>query len=442
MAVEEQSLPDLVEMLRAKQRRSWEEGERVDTESYFALYPRLLADPTSALQMVYNEVLLCEEEGAGPRLEDYVRRFPQFTDELPPLFEVHRALESDELLAAPANGVSSDRTLPLNVPAAAAAWPTIAGHEILGELGRGGMGVVYKARQIGLNRVVALKMILAGNHADPGQLARFRAEAEAVARLQHPNIVQIHDVGEQDGRPYFSLEFVDGGNLAQDLDGTPWPARPAATLIRTLAGAMHAAHEKGIVHRDLKPANILLHKNEGGRTKDEKEPVPVGSSFILHPSSFLPKITDFGLAKHLDAGVGQTGTGAVLGAASYMAPEQADSKVGEVGPASDVYALGAILYELLTGRPPFLATTRLDTLRQLLHEEPLPLSASMSRWPAISTRSVSNAFKRNRRNAMPAHWLCPMTWDGSLPINRSTPAVPVPWSEVGAGAGETSGLPC
>jgi WD40 repeat protein/tRNA A-37 threonylcarbamoyl transferase component Bud32 len=228
--------------------------------------------------------------------------------------------------------------------------PGVAGYEVLGELGRGGMGVVYKARQKSLNRTVALKMILAGGHAGADELLRFRREAEAVARLQHPNIVQIYEVGEQEGRPYFSLEYVSGGSLASQLNGTPLPTGRAAELVATLARAMHAAHEQGIVHRDLKPVNVLL-------TADG-----------------TPKITDFGLAKQMDSGKGQTQSGSVLGTPSYMAPEQAGGKTKEVGPPADVYALGALLYECLTGRPPFRAETPLDTLLQVVSDEPVPPS--------------------------------------------------------------------
>ena len=224
----------------------------------------------------------------------------------------------------------------------------VANYEILGELGRGGMGVVYKARHIQLNRQVALKMILAGIHAGPQAQARFRIEAETAARLQHPHIVQIYEVGEADGKPFLSLEFVTGGTLADKLDGTPWPARPAAQMVESLARAMHVAHLAGIVHRDLKPANVLLTK-EG-----------------------LPKISDFGLAKQLDSDGGQTASGAILGTPSYMAPEQAGGQGKSVGPAADIYALGAILYELLTGRPPFKAATPLDTVLQVVSNEPVP----------------------------------------------------------------------
>jgi WD40 repeat protein len=233
---------------------------------------------------------------------------------------------------------------------AVAALPEPPGYEILGELGRGGMGVVYLARQRKLNRPVALKMVLAGGHAGEQDLARFRIEAEAVARLQHPNVVQIYEVGEANGLPFLCLEYCGGGSLEKKLDGTPLPPAEAVVLIETLARAVHAAHRTGVVHRDLKPANVLL-------TAD-------GS----------PKITDFGLAKQLDSQKGQTQSGAVLGTPSYMAPEQAAGKGKEVGPAADTYALGAILYEVLTGRPPFRAATPLDTLVQVVGDEPVPPS--------------------------------------------------------------------
>jgi WD40 repeat protein/tRNA A-37 threonylcarbamoyl transferase component Bud32 len=226
--------------------------------------------------------------------------------------------------------------------------PTVAGYEILAELGRGGMGVVYKARQTKLNRLVALKMILSGAHARPEDLARFSAEAEAVAGLRHPHIVQIYDVGEQGGLPFFSLEFVEGGTLADRLDGTPWEAPRAAQMVELLARAMHAAHTAGVIHRDLKPANVLL-------TADG-----------------TPKVTDFGLAKRLDGAGSQTRTGTIMGTPSYMAPEQAGGRTHDLGPATDVYALGAVLYELLTGRPPFRAATDLDTVLQVINREPVP----------------------------------------------------------------------
>jgi peroxiredoxin/tRNA A-37 threonylcarbamoyl transferase component Bud32 len=238
---------------------------------------------------------------------------------------------------------TADTPLPSDSPR-----PAVLGYQILDELGRGGMGVVYKARQLRLNRVVALKMILAGAHAGTKEQERFRSEAEAVAKLQHPNIVQIYEVSESEGRPYFSLEYVDGGSLAQQLDGTPQAARKSAELVAAVARAMDAAHKQNVVHRDLKPANVLL-------TRDGK-----------------PKVTDFGLAKHMDSEQGQTRTGAILGTPSYMAPEQAAGRNREIGPAADVYALGAILYEMLTGRPPFRGETPMDTMLQVVGDEPIP----------------------------------------------------------------------
>jgi tetratricopeptide (TPR) repeat protein/tRNA A-37 threonylcarbamoyl transferase component Bud32 len=231
---------------------------------------------------------------------------------------------------------------------AAGVEAVVAGYEILSELGRGGMGVVYKARQVSLKRIVALKMVLAGGHAGAQQLARFYTEAEAVAQLQHPNIVQIFEVGEHEGLPFFSLEFVDGGSLAQKIAGKPQPPREAAETVQLLALAMAMAHQAGVIHRDLKPANVLL-------TDDG-----------------LPKITDFGLAKRLEGDSAQTKSGTLMGTPSYMAPEQARGDTHQIGPLADLYALGAILYELLTGRPPFVGTTLLETLEQVRSQEPVP----------------------------------------------------------------------
>ena len=233
--------------------------------------------------------------------------------------------------------------------------PEIAGYEILDELGRGGMGVVYKARQIALNRMVALKMILAGAHAKPKDLERFRAEAQAVARFQHPGIVQIYEVGESNGMPYFSLEFVAGDTLSKKISHDPKPPEYAARIVESLALAMNYAHEHGIIHRDLKPANVLLAEDG------------------------TPKITDFGLAKTLEADSGQTQAGTVLGTPSYMAPEQANGEA--VGPLADVYSLGGILYDLLTGRPPFSGSSVLDTLEMVRSREPVPPSSLAGKLP-------------------------------------------------------------
>ena len=276
--------------------------------------------------------------------------FPTVAERFEESTNLHSAIPAD-----------SCGTIPGSVPptghSAARGTPTIPGYEILGELGRGGMGVVYRARQVQLNRPCALKMILAGAHAAPESAARFLAEAQALARLQHPNIIQIHHIGKVDGLPFFELEYLPGGSLSQRLDGIPWLPQRAAGLIEQLAGALAEAHRLGIVHRDLKPANVLLAADD------------------------TPRITDFGLAKMLDSESRLTRSDLILGSPSYMAPEQAEGRSREVGPAADIYALGSILYELLVGRPPFRGTTVLETLDQVKGSEPVPPSRLVPRPP-------------------------------------------------------------
>lgn len=246
--------------------------------------------------------------------------------------------------------VDTDRTgphTPLILGGKQIRIPAIPGFEILGILGKGGMGVVFKARQVALDRIVALKMILGGDNATPEALARFEAEARAVARFQHPNIIQIYEVGLTGDLPYFSLEFVEGGPLSKKISREPQDPTYAAKTVETLARAMHYAHERGVIHRDLKPANVLL------------------------AADGTPKITDFGLAKQLEQDSGQTLGGTVLGTPSYMAPEQAAGELEKVGPLADVYALGASLYDMLTGRPPFVGSSVLNTLEMVRNHEPV-----------------------------------------------------------------------
>jgi tetratricopeptide (TPR) repeat protein/tRNA A-37 threonylcarbamoyl transferase component Bud32 len=369
----EDSLPLSAELRIDALCRSFEAAwKAVDTGDTRPRIENCLADVGEAERWpLLRELLRVElhyRRGENPGTEEYRRRFPTYAGRLAPLFQEpalpgrgQRTAPEDNRLDAAAlskpDGYADDTppAPPRDRPAGGqsgtprGALPSIPGYEILGELGRGGMGVVYQGRHVALNRPVALKMIRAGALAGGPEVSRFRAEAEAVARLQHPNIVQVYDVGEHGGPPYFSLEFCPGGSLAAKLGRTPLPPGSAAPLVEALARAMHTAHGAGVIHRDLKPANVLL------------------------AADGTPKITDFGLAKKLDE-AGQTASGAVVGTPSYMAPEQARGRSKDVGPWTDVYALGAILYECLTGRPPFKAASALETLAQVLTQEPVPPS--------------------------------------------------------------------
>ncbi len=297
--------------------------------------------------------------GLPARAEQYPERFPELArrpDAVRDLLLAELRFRRAHPLPGPGPGGEAGLyTAPATAgrPAAAARageqgerHPLLPGYEVIEAVGRGGMGVVYRARQTSLNRVVALKVILSGEHASAEERLRFRREAEAVARLQHPNVVQVYEVGEHDGRTFLALEFVDGPTLAQRCAGAPQEPRWAAGVVEAVALAVQHAHGRGVIHRDLKPANVLL---ADGTT---------------------PKVADFGLARQAEAGQGQTRTGAVVGTPSYMAPEQALGESKRVGPAADVWALGAILYELLTGRPPFLGATPFDTLQQVVGAEP------------------------------------------------------------------------
>ena len=237
------------------------------------------------------------------------------------------------------------------------AWPRITGYQIVGVLGVGGMGIVYKAHQEGLDRLVALKMIRAGAGAGPQDLARFESEAKAVAAINHNNIIKIFAIGKQDGLPYFSLEYLPGGSLSEKTGGKPQSFDHAARIVETLARAIHVAHEHKVIHRDLKPGNVLF------------------------AADGMLKITDFGLVKRLEGDSTQTHSGSILGTPSYMAPEQARGENETVGPAADQYALGAILYDLLTGRPPFQGTSVFETLEMVRIKEPVAPSQFQPKTP-------------------------------------------------------------
>jgi serine/threonine protein kinase len=267
-----------------------------------------------------------------------------------PTLELPPSSSSSSNSPSPPTGVP---TIGLTADAGAAPgeWPVgeqFGNFILLNELGRGGMGVVYKAFEPELGRHVAVKMVLSGALSSADDLKRFHTEASAAARLQHPHIVKVHRVGVHDERHYYSMDFIDGTSLAQRLSSGPLPGKTAAAYLVTIARAIHHAHEKGILHRDLKPGNVLIDQDD------------------------QPHITDFGLAKHLSAADNaQTRTGSILGTPSYMAPEQARG-IKELTPATDVYGLGALLYEMLTARPPFRGLTALDTMNQVLHNDPAP----------------------------------------------------------------------
>jgi tRNA A-37 threonylcarbamoyl transferase component Bud32 len=253
---------------------------------------------------------------------------------------------------------------------------SVPGYEILSELGRGGMGVVYKARQTSLNRLVAIKMVLSGVYTGEDDRRRFANEAQSVAQLKHPNIIQVFDFGEHRGHLFYTMELLEGGSLAARLGGQPQPPGKSAELVEVLARAIQQTHSAGITHRDLKPANIFL---TGDGT---------------------PKIGDFGLAKRVSHNL--TASGAVMGSPSYMAPEQASGDTALVGPLVDVYALGAILYELLVGRPPFRGVTLLDTFDQVRSQEPVPPSRLQPTIPRDLERICLKCLSKDQRQRYPS----------------------------------------
>jgi WD40 repeat protein/serine/threonine protein kinase len=261
--------------------------------------------------------------------------------------------------------------------------PPVVGYRVLEVLGRGGMGVVYRAEHIRLKRMVALKMILSAGHAAESDLVRFRIEAEASARLQHPNIVQVFEVGEQDGHPYLALEFINGGSLAELVRKVSMTPRQSAQLIEVLSRAIQHAHQHGIIHRDLKPSNILLQRIDGKPSGENT--VKAASDTLIVDEELLtrltPKITDFGLAKLTEGDLNNTQSGSILGTPAYMSPEQADGRIKDIGIGVDIYALGCMLYELLTGKPPFRGETIGDVLQQVMTKEPTPPHRIRSQVP-------------------------------------------------------------
>jgi serine/threonine-protein kinase len=344
-------LPALIELVKIDLERNWQRGRHLTLADYLARYPEL--GPAEALP---PDLLLAEEE--------VCRQF----GEVAATHLVPAAAEAGPTLLEPPPTAAASRI------------PCVRGYEVLGKLGQGAMGAVYKALHLRLNRLVALKVICDAPNARPQDLARFRQEAEMIARLQHANIVQIYEVGEYAGGLYLALEYLDGPGLDRQLNRTPQPPRQAARLVEALARAVHYAHGQGVIHRDLKPANVLL------------------------TSTGTPKITDFGLARPVELESGLTTAGSIMGTPNYMAPEQAEGRLGDIGPHTDTYALGAILYECLTGRPPFRGATVLDTLVQVRQQDPVPPHRLRAKLPrdleAITLKCLEKATHRRFASAL------------------------------------------
>ncbi len=320
--------------------------ENCRAEEFIDAWPELARDPDKALDLIYAEFLARSELGEAPDPEEYFRRFPQWREPLYHQFQIHSLLHAH----LPGEGQSVRPRVAEAAPVLIRCpWKTSPENfELVEEIARGSMGVVYKAWQKGVQRLVALKVILTQCLSTPDQVDRFRIEAAAIGRLVHPNIVQIFKVREWEGYPFLVLEYVEGTTLAQHWNGAPQPARPLATLVIAIARAAQYAHERGVVHRDLRPGNVLIGADG------------------------TPKIIDFGLAKlELLSEENVTLTGQILGTPSYMAPEQAEGR-RQIGPLADVYAFGAMLYEGLTGQPPFRGATILETLREVSTKEPTP----------------------------------------------------------------------
>jgi serine/threonine protein kinase len=398
MPIEEPALPDLVEALRLEQQQRWQEGNRVVVESYLTQHPRLRTDQTGVLHLVYNEILLREAAGDNPRLEEYVERFPQLGDQLNPLFEVHRALGSDQLLSIFGDQLPQARTPlptrsllemhdaqgpsatePMVTKVAEQPGAVIGSYKLLQQIGEGGFGVVFMAEQSHpVQRKVALKLIKPGM--DSRQvIARFEAERQALAIMDHPNIARVYDGGiTLSGRPYFVMELVKGVPITRYCDEHHLTPRERLELFVPVCQAVQHAHQKGIIHRDLKPSNVMV---------------------CIYDGKPVPKIIDFGVAKATASKLTErtlyTEFGAIVGTLEYMSPEQAQLDQLDIDTRSDIYSLGVLLYELLTGTTPFqrkqLRQTKLDEMLRLIREQEPPTPSTR-----LSTTAELPAIAVNR----------------------------------------------
>ena len=357
-SLEPESRSWLLSRLRADQSERWQRGDQVRVEAYLGQHPDLAGDGEALMALICCEVLHRLEIGEHPTLDEYLHRFPQHADNLRRLWPVWQ-LAPEQVPSA--GGHSTTTALEGQTAASSGRPPTrlsLPGLELYEQLGEGGMGVVYRARDVRLDQPRAVKIIRRGPFSGQEAQDRFNREAKAAARLDHPGVVRVYALGEHEGILYICMEYLEGGNLHVHLRHGPLEVRAAAELVRRLALAVQHAHEHKVLHRDLKPLNVLL-TTEG-----------------------VPKVADFGLAKLLDADDGLTQTGAVLGTPSYMAPEQAEGRQRDVNEQTDIYALGAILYECLTGRPPFKSDSRSETLELVKTQPPVAVRRLRAEVPA------------------------------------------------------------
>jgi serine/threonine-protein kinase len=387
-------------LARIDQRHRWQAGQPVRAEIYLQRHPEIAGDAEAAVDLIYGEFLLREKHGEAPSADEYAERFPPFAMSLRQQIELHQALGEEPTLGGllTASESSADRTMPSAGELLAGHIPeTFGRYRILGLIGRGGMGAVYRARDTALDRLVALKVILTAAHDDLAA-QRFQREARAAAGLSHPNLCPVHDGGAIDGVPYLTMPLVAGKTLAAVLrDSGPLPEEKASCWAAQLARAMQAAHDAGVVHRDLKPSNVVINE------RDE------------------PVIIDFGLAALAHEAARLTPSGGVLGTPAYLPPELIGGSVAEVGPAADVYSLGAVLYEMLAGRAPFQGSL-FETIQKVKEEAPEPPSRVRPGLSPRLERVCLRALAKDPRQrfASMAGFAAALEGDDDLPAETAT----------------------